>query len=208
MKFSSFVRFLLVSTLFVSFSLAHAQHDLAKPQNLSVAGNTLSWDAVTGATGYRLRWEVGRYRWFASVSASQTQYTFTGLTVGVTYEVWVRALGDGARYERAGPWSTVSSLTFGSTAIPTTTDTVTPTDTATATNTPTTTATATEAASMELAAPGNLRLVSGSTVTWDAVAGASGYRLRWGPPGDRVFDSVSASQTRYTLAGADGWCDL
>ena len=60
----------------------------------------------------------------------------------------------------------------------------TPADTPTATNTPTSTATATLAGPMELEAPDNMRQLSGSTVAWDEVKGASYYELRWEADGE------------------------
>ncbi len=75
---------LLIAPLLLPSSLVRAQQRLARPQNLRAAGNTLSWDAVANASGYRLRWLAGGKSQFHTVTAPQTQYSFTGLSDGAT----------------------------------------------------------------------------------------------------------------------------
>ncbi len=165
-----------IAVFILSFSLIQAQERLA-PQNLRTAGSTVSWDAVANVSGYRLRWAPpGGQRQFHTLARSQTQYTLPGLSKGRAYLVWVRALGDGKRYEEKGAWSAVLLLRL---------------------------ATATAAEPKELPAPDNLRHVSGSAVAWDAVNGAAGYRLRWGLPGgkQRQFATVADTETQYALTG-------
>lgn len=70
------------------------------------SGTTVSWNAITGADSYRIRWiapdgtKKGK-----SLADSVTSYTIKKLVSGVTYSVQVRARGDGVNYEKKGPWS-------------------------------------------------------------------------------------------------------
>ena len=76
-----------------------------------------------------------------------------------------------------------------------------PTDTPkTLTATPTATPTATQTALPKLSPPQNLRVLSGNTVAWDAVADADRYRVRLDPPvGERILKRVDSPQTQYTF---------
>ena len=102
---------LLLSSLILTALIVFSQSDLAVPANLRANGRTVSWDAVLNASGYRLRWlsENGTLQ-YVETAASTTQYTFTQLTDGVGYPVYVQAKGDGSQYESEGPWS--SALVF------------------------------------------------------------------------------------------------
>ena len=181
---------------------------LPAPANLRhVSIRAIAWDEVTGATGYRLRWRQLGGSWnYEPVNEPLTEHTINGLSVGSTYDVQVRALGDGANYESKGPWSSVLPLTAGmpptSTNTPTASDTPTATNSPTKTATPVATATPSEIVPKDLDSPANFRHVSGTTVAWDTVTGATSYRLRWGRPGgDRQFATVADSQTQYTIEG-------
>ena len=85
--------------------------ELPAPPNFhKVSGTTFAWDAVTGADSYRIRWKAPNgVTGFDNLSNSTTQYTISAnsLQSGVTYNVQVRARGDGANYEKKGPWSGV-----------------------------------------------------------------------------------------------------
>ena len=86
------------------------------------------------------------------------------------------------------------------TATPTNMPTSTPTNIPTATHTPSNTPTAT-ATPRPLAAPSNLRHVSGGTVAWDAVTGAVGYLLCWNQPSEsRSCYTLQNPETQYTIA--------
>ena len=62
------------------------------------------------------------------------------------------------------------------------------------------TPTATQSALPKLPAPQNLRVLSGNTVAWDAVAGADRYRVRLDPPvGERILKRVDPPQTQFTF---------
>ena len=185
MKFRRFIRFLMVSVLFFSFSLAQAQtlRRLPAPNNLRlVSGSTVAWDAVEGAAGYRLRWSPPSGGGRVQVDGKlQTAYKIRGLEAGVSYKVRVAALSKdrGRGYGTLGVWSEPLTLKLKSTAPPT--------------------ATPTRARLERLPAPGNLRLVSDSTVAWDAVLGASrGYRL-FLYLGGRILRRVTSYQTQYTF---------
>ena len=171
--------------------------DLPRPSGLRhISDSTVVWDAVEGATAYHLRWrQSGGRRRNKVIAETQTRYTIPDLAPGIEYEVKVRALGDGRRYERAGEWSGVVQLTLEAEATntPTNAPTATPTNTPTATNTSTSTPTDMPDLPM-LPAPSNLRLISGSTVAWDAVVNAVEYRLRWtAPNGEQSFAKTGLS---------------
>ena len=178
---------------------------LAAPANLRHKSlRSVAWKAVTGASGYRLRWSLPGGSWnFEPVGDGLTEHTISSFAIGAAYDVQVRALGDGTQYEQRGPWSAKLRITAGPT--PTPTDTPIPTNTPTATDTPvpTDTPTATDTPTPQpLERPANLRHVSGSTVAWDAVTGAIGYRLRWGlPGGSKEFRTVGSSPLRYEITG-------
>lgn len=87
--------------------------DLPVPENLSVApGLKVTWDAVDNVTGYRLVWmsQVDKFRHFGTADADDTEFTFTNLRRGWTYEVQIRSLGDGVRYIAKSAWSDAVSI--------------------------------------------------------------------------------------------------
>ena len=185
------VKILLVSVLLLSYSLVHAQKQLATPTSTKlsapnnlrlVSGSTVAWDAVEGAAGYRLRWSPPSGGGRVQVDGKlQTAYKIRGLEAGVSYKVRVAALSKdrGRGYGTLGVWSEPLTLKLKSTAPPT--------------------ATPTRARLERLPAPGNLRLVSDSTVAWDAVLGAPrGYRL-FLYLGGRILRRVTSYQTQYTF---------
>lgn len=74
---------------------------LAAPANLAAATPTattipLTWDAVTGAVGYVVRWRLdGATTWTTRAQVAGTTDTITGLTASTDYEVQVQAVGNG-----------------------------------------------------------------------------------------------------------------
>ena len=124
--------------------------ELEAPDNMrQLSGSTVAWDEVKGASYYELRWEAdGESARVELFPYWPQEYTIPRLSFGVTYEMKVRALGDGETYEEEGPWSAVLELTLEPAATSTATPTVTntPTDTPTMTDTPTETPTATDTA--------------------------------------------------------------
>ena len=90
------------------------------------AALTVSWNAVSGASGYKVQWKSGSEMYNTSsrqATTTATTYTITGLTVGTTYTVRVIATHlnapDGAASaERDGiPWqqAAVNGVTIAST---------------------------------------------------------------------------------------------
>ena len=61
---------------------------------------TVAWDAVLGATGYRIAWrnKADSANAYVSLDASKTSYKLTGLDSGASYYWKVQALGDGVDY--------------------------------------------------------------------------------------------------------------
>ena len=116
-------------------TMTPAPMQLPAPGNVRfISENTVAWDAVPGAVQYHVGWNPqGEGLTIITVSRSVTQFTDTDMSAGVTYEVKVRAMGDGEVYEITGDWSAILRLTLA-TATPTATDT--PTPTPTVTNTP------------------------------------------------------------------------
>ncbi len=159
-----------VSAIF-SLSVAQAQQPLGQPQNVRAVGETVYWDAVANAKDYRVRWgPENGSKKTFTVPDSETYLTFIGLQADTTYTIRVRARGDGKKYEKRGKWSEKLLLRLP------------------------------PAEPQRLAAPGNFRLLSGSTVAWDAVQGADRYRLRLDPPNaDRILKRIDPPQTQYTF---------
>ena len=174
----------IVLALLIPMGMVSAQQArLPAPNNLRlVSGSTVAWDAVEGAAGYRLRWSPPSGGGRVQVDGKlQTAYKIRGLEAGVSYKVRVAALSKdrGRGYGTLGVWSEPLTLKLKSTAPPT--------------------ATPTRARLERLPAPGNLRLVSDSTVAWDAVLGAPrGYRL-FLYLGGRILRRVTSYQTQYTF---------
>ena len=78
------------------------------------------WNAVKGATGYIVRWKQAGGRWqTANLSASTTRYDFRSLAGDTNFDIQIRALGDGARYEAKSKWSTSLGWWSASTPTPT-----------------------------------------------------------------------------------------
>ena len=88
---------LLVSVPF--FSLVRAQEAnptrmrLPAPNSFRIiSGSIVSWDAVPGAVGYRLRWRPVDGGGRVQVDGQfHTAYRIRGLKVGKSYRVWVAA---------------------------------------------------------------------------------------------------------------------
>jgi fibronectin type 3 domain-containing protein len=153
------------------------------PSNVSAAASTsnsitVTWDSVSGATGYYVYGSSGASGTFTRVqtisSSSTTSYTATGLSPNTAYYYRVsayRRVGDNASsyIEESSP----SSAVFATTAP------VTPTNVS---------ATATSSTSI--------------TVSWSSVPGAAGYRVYSYVSGNYILEgTVSSSYTSYTVTG-------
>ena len=108
--------------------------ELDAPEQPAVSGNRVSWNQVEGAVGYRVRWRQVNEDWLEQEVPGGTQTTvdLAGLVAGVTYEVKVKALGDGL-HESDSDWSDSYVWTVPP---PTLTPSPTPTHTATPSPTP------------------------------------------------------------------------
>ncbi len=179
---------LLVAIIFCTFSIVQAQQQLALPMNFRIADDTLVWDEVENASSYRVRWLGFNAQDFVSAEVAQNKFSLSGLDYGGRYYVSVKALsGDPAAYQDSG-WSPNYILQR---PWPTATPTNTPTDTPTPTPT--------RVVLRGLRTPQNLRLLSGATVAWDAVAEAIGYKLLLSGDGAQHLITVDAPQTEYTF---------
>ena len=165
---------LILGPLLVSAPVA-AQQTLAKPSIRGVAGSQVGWSYVTGATGYRLRWyKPNGARTFKIVDANTLIFTLTNLDAGANYTVQARALGDGVNYQKKSKWSAKHTFTAPSNPAQ---------------------------GPLELPAPPNFHLVSGTTLGWDAVTGVTSYRIRWkAPNGVTGFANLSKTTTQYTIS--------
>ncbi|MFM7234650.1 MAG: M43 family zinc metalloprotease [Flavobacteriales bacterium] len=60
--------------------------------SITQTGATVSWAAVSGATGYVLQYKPASSSVWTSVNVSTTSYTITGLTAGTAYNVQVQSV--------------------------------------------------------------------------------------------------------------------
>lgn len=70
---------------------------------------TFSWDAVTGATGYKVSTDGGSS--YGSLQAGTT-YTWTGLSSFTEKTIYVKAIGDGEEYYDSAPKTAVGKTTL------------------------------------------------------------------------------------------------
>ena len=161
----------------------HQPAKLAAPVITATGEDSISWNKILGAINYRINWTDASNDWagHGKTLAPATAYQVADLTPGIQYRVRIRAHGDSANYEAAGPWSNIVNLYIEPTATPTPTptDTPTPTFTFTPSNTPTNTPIppTNTPAPIDLPFPDNLRHVGGPVVTWDAVPHALNYEV-------------------------------
>ena len=81
---------------------------------ITTTSATVSWAAVTGATGYNLQYKVSTAGSFTTISnISGTSYNLTGLTAATTYQFQVQAICSGGN----SAYSSVSTFTTSSGAI-------------------------------------------------------------------------------------------
>ncbi len=123
---------------------------VSAPSNLTATAASssamdLSWSAVSGATGYEVRWRASGGSWGNWSSESGTSRRVSGLSAGTSYEFEVRAVKGSTRSSASSVSGRTEEATGGA-----------PTGFA---------ATALSQTEMEL--------------SWDRVAGATTYELRW-----------------------------
>ena len=159
--------------------------DLAAPSlyGASASGNGIkvSWESVSGATGYRIYRKNGGGGWKALTDVSGTSYVDTSAKDGVTYTYTVRCMSGGSivsGYDSVGVSAAWSKSTAGYVSAP----------------------------SLKSAKGES----SGIRVTWGKVSGATGYRIyrkqgsgKWGTIAnvgdvDSYLDTGAASGKEYT----------
>ena len=141
---------------------------------------TVSWTAVSGATGYKVQWRSGNET-FADVATDHrqatvssgitTSHTISGLTNGTTYTVRVLAT-------KTGTNDGAPSVEVSSTPAPPPPGQVT---------------------GVSLAA-GNTQL----TVNWTVVSGATGYKVQWRSGNETFADAATVpfgTTTSHTISG-------
>ena len=140
----------------------------------------LSWDAVSGATGYEVRYRAAQQGTNSSdpifVSGGSTiSYTLTGLTGGQEYIVRVRAVDGETDLSRDTVISDVAATAGSSVALSQPVVTVTP-------------------------GAGEI------TLDWSPVSGATGYQVRYrkAVQGTVLSDYIDVAATNYTLTGVNG----
>ena len=142
---------------------------LAAPLNLTaIASNqrvNLSWDAVSGASQYKIYRKAGSGSYLVIATITDIAYEDTGLTDGTTYSYKVSALDS---FQNEGTSSVIV------TAQPRVTVPV-----------------------NIVATPGNKQV----TVTWDAVPGATSYRIRGSATSGSYGSAKSSSTNSYTWTG-------
>jgi len=183
---------------------AQAQQRLPRPINLRVNGDTLSWDAVTNASGYHVRWRApNRRAWrLAPVSPGMTSYRFVELDYDVDYTVEVRALAAAVEGYRASRWKQLPDAVRLSAPTVTATATASPTATAPPSPTATPIPTATKVRLATLPRPRGFYNTEGSTFVWNQLNGASAYEISWRQPGKRWRKKIiGKSQLFYTIRG-------
>lgn len=171
-----------ILVLFFAVLSVQAQKRLAKPKNLRVEGDALVWDAVAGAGSYRVQWgKISSQLQFTTEEVAQNSLGLSRFSYNDAHYVKVKALSSDTAKIKHSRWTELNVV-------------VRP-DPVVAPNTPP------NAPEPErLPAPGNIRLLDGSTVAWDAVAGADRYRIRLDPPsGLRILKRVNPPQTQYTF---------
>ncbi len=130
----------------VTVSATPVDTNIAAPENVkatAVVGKiTLTWDAVAGATKYKIRRHNGT-SWSDYKEVSTNSFTDTAVTAGTTYKYAVYAYGS--------KWSAASAIV------------------------------SVKAAAATVSAPANVKataVVGKITLTWDAVTGATKYKVR------------------------------
>ena len=182
---------LLAVLVSVSFSsIAQTQQQLPRPQNIRIENDAVVWDAVDGASGYRVEWvrAAARLRYILE-EVTHNRFSMSEFYFGETYYVKVQAISSDSADYLDSRWTNFAVLSR-------------PFPTATPTNTPTYTPTATPTRVIlrGLATP-KLRPVTGSTVAWNAIAGAIGYSLILSGAGEIHSITVDAPQTEYSFSG-------
>ena len=188
MKKLVIVLLLLALTLLINAAPVYAQPRLPAPDGFRLITDGVAWDSVADATGYLVRFRYDNQHSDVVLAASATQYiydeqagagqlTFATVESGTKIRIQIRALADDTGANRDSRWREPLELRIlvlepGLHNLP-----------------------------WDLPPPRNFRLASGTTVAWDDMTEAIGFRLRWnGDNGERHAQSLDGDQTQFTLA--------
>ena len=85
-----------------------------RAKSTTEATATIEWEAVEGAKSYTLQYRLaGESGWTSvGIKPSLTSHTLEGLTSGATYQVQMRANGDGGKTSKSSAFSDVLTLTI------------------------------------------------------------------------------------------------
>lgn len=167
----------------LSTALTVVNTELVAPTNLASPSQTsstveLTWDAVTGAEQYVIRWKASAdTEWTERPPVNGTTDTVSGLTPETSYDFQVKATAEGST---DSPWAPDPEFSV-STAPMQQMDT--PTGLAVGTTT-----------------------TDSVPLTWDAVttpAPADNYTVRWRLPGDSWNEIPGIVDTNHTVTGLD-----
>ncbi|MBI2059221.1 MAG: SUMF1/EgtB/PvdO family nonheme iron enzyme [Nitrospirae bacterium] len=149
--------------------------DLAAPAGLAAsAGNggvTLSWNAATGATGYKVYYGTSSTSLNPSVISTGTKATIGSLTNGTTYYFAVSST--------AGPFEGLKSSTVSATPTGTSQEVILSAPTGLA------------------AAVGDKQI----SLAWNAVTGALSYKAYYGTAQDQLTTTLAVTTTTVTVTG-------
>ena len=143
----------------------------------AVGSLTVSWNAVTGANGYKVQWKSGSQAYDAAgrqATATGTSHTIAGLTGGTVYTVRVIATHMNAPDSAASAEAT-GTAQYSAPAAP-----------GGVTTTP---------------------AVESLTISWNAVADADGYKVQWKSGAqayDAAGRQATATGTSHTITGLAG----
>lgn len=136
---------------------------------------TVSWDAVSGATSYKVYYEMGptSYDMTLADTVTATSYTHTGLKINTTYVYYIKAVnsaGESAAEGGAPRGAATTRLIVPST----------PTNV---------TATALSSGSIE--------------ISWTAATGATSYKIYWGDKSSSAFTDLDGTSSTTSYISED-----
>ncbi|WP_419868156.1 fibronectin type III domain-containing protein [Chryseobacterium sp. CT-SW4] len=143
---------------------------VSAPNGLNVSGVTLSgatlaWNAVIGASSYKLEYKTSAATTYSSINLTTTSRALTGLPSNTTYNWRVSAIN-------AGGSSTIATGSNFTTLV---------------------------------SAPSGLNVsgvtLSGATLAWNAVIGASSYKLEYKTSAATTYSSINLTTTSRALTG-------
>jgi hypothetical protein len=152
-----------------------ASGQIPKPSGLtsnpSSCSITLTWNSVSVASGYNVRYrKTGTTTWTTiSGSISTTSYTFTGLTAGTSYDLNVRTICASSSSSKSG-WAQTTAMTTNTCALP-----------------------------LNAAASGVTQTTA--TISWTGTCNALSYDVQYRKTGVITWTTVNTTATSTTLTG-------